>query len=68
MGLVTQRNQKLEKLFNDLAIDPKEKAKEKAKSADQTEASDKNKQESFCIIRKQEGPVSGQFRTWGPFC
>ena len=41
MGLVTQRNQKLEKLFNDLA---KEKAKEKAKSADQTEASDKNKQ------------------------
>jgi hypothetical protein len=44
MGLVTQRNQKLEKLFNDLAIDPKEKAKEKAKSADQTEASDKNKQ------------------------
>jgi hypothetical protein len=44
MGLVTQRNQKLEKLFNNLAIDPKEKAKEKAKSADQTEASDKNKQ------------------------
>lgn len=44
MGLVTQRNQKLEKLFNDLAVDPKEKAKEKAKSADQTEASDKNKQ------------------------
>lgn len=40
MGLVTQRNQKLEKLFNDLAIDPKEKAK----SADQTKASDKNKQ------------------------
>ena len=29
MGLVTQRNQKLEKLFNDLAIDPKEKAKER---------------------------------------
>lgn len=44
MGLVTQRNQKLEKLFNNLAIDSKEKAKEKAKSADQTEASDKNKQ------------------------
>ena len=44
MGLVTQRNKKLEKLFNDLAIDPKEKAKEKAKSADQAETSDKNKQ------------------------
>ena len=68
MGLVTQRNQKLEKLFNDLAIDPKEKAKEKAKSADQAETSDKNKQYPLRIIRKQEGPVSGQFRTWGPFC
>ena len=44
MGLVTQRNQKLEKLFNALAIDPKEKAKEKDKAADQTKASDKNKQ------------------------
>ena len=44
MGLVTQRNQKLEKLFNVLAIEPKEKAKEKAKSADQTKASDKIKQ------------------------
>ena len=49
MGLVTQRNQKLEKLFNDLAIDPKEKAKEKAKSADQTEASDKNKRVPYPV-------------------
>ena len=32
MGLVTQRNQKLEKLFNDLAIDPKEKSQGKRPS------------------------------------
>ncbi|MFR0582104.1 SPJ_0845 family protein [Limosilactobacillus mucosae] len=44
MGLVTQRNQKLEKLFNDLAIDPKEKAKPKDKLADKEQAEQQDKQ------------------------
>lgn len=44
MGLVTQRNQKLEKLFNDLAIDPKEKAKQKDKPTDKEQADQKDKQ------------------------
>lgn len=44
MGLVTQRNQKLEKLFNDLAIDSKEKAKPKDKPADKEQAEQQDKQ------------------------
>ena len=59
MGLVTQRNQKLEKLFNDLAIDPKEKAKEKAKSADQTEASDKNNHFVQLVINGEARDMNG---------
>ena len=47
MGLVTQRNQKLEKLFNDLAIDPIEKAKPKDKPADKSKLSSKTSSNDY---------------------
>lgn len=46
MGLVTQRNEKLEKLFNDLAIDPKEKAKKEAEKSPQNNDQAKSTKEN----------------------